>query len=335
METFLLLTYLTPMTRGMRAPMTRGLFRPVILACGTAALAAASAAAQLRNAPQALQAARLAPLHSTPLAAGEREVRLWTGGSLGYPRQLYRVRTRGGQVVEGELIEYWEIDRDQTRPDSTRYEALIRYHEAGRCAAVTTGSGMEACRVLFNRAPDWAGVLAQADSAGLWTLQDEGTLPEKRIYIDGWNMTVELRDGGRYRAYQYTNPREDRSRPEYGQAVRIVRAFGQAGALARTPDALRVYRGLFASGSSLSEFRPCGEEVAWEMKGDLRGVPYAWSSRPRADTTVAGVKRVYLEVRGTLAPAWLAREWHSEYPRVLEVREVLSWREWDPTLCRG
>jgi hypothetical protein len=333
--------------------MTRRVVRAVILACGTAALAAAPTAAQpttsapgtgvpnatwvgifFRGYDAAAQAAGLAPLRSTPLPAGEREVRLWTGGSLGYPRHLYRVRTREGRVVEGELIDYWEMDRDQTKPDSTRYEALIRYHEAGRCGAVTTASGMEACRVLFTRAPDWAGVLARADSAGLWTLRDESELPQ-RIYIDGWSMTVELRDGAGYRTYHYGNPREDSSHTEYGRALRIVRAFRQADSLARTPDVLRVYRGLYASGPRLSEFRPCGEDVAWHMDGDLRGLPYASSGRPRADTTVVGVRRVYVEVRGMLAPAWLARQWRSEYPRILTVREVLSWREWDPALCRS
>jgi len=332
----------------------RRLVRAVILACGTAALAVAPAAAQpttstpgagtpdrmwvaifFRGYDAAAQAAGLAPLRSTPLPAGEREVRLWTGGSLGYPRQLYRVRTREGRVVEGELIDYWVMDRDQAKPDSTRYEALIRYQEAGRCGAVTTGREMEACRVLFTRAPDWAGVLARADSAGMRTLPDESELPEQRIYLDGWSMTVELRDGAGYRTYKYTNPREDSSRAEYGRALRIVRAFRQADSLARTPDVLRVYRGLYASGPSLSEFRPCGEEVTWGMQGDLRGLPYAWSRQPRADTATAGVRRVFAEVRGTLAPAWLAREWGSEYPRVLQVREVLSWREWDPALCRG
>jgi hypothetical protein len=71
------------------------------------------------------------------------------------------------------------------------------------------------------------------------------------------------------------------------------------------------------------------------MQGYLRGVPTAQTNRPRADTAAVGVRRVYVEVRGTLTPAWLARQWRSEYPRVLQVQEVISWREWDPALCRS
>jgi hypothetical protein len=69
----------------------------------------------------------------------------------------------------------------------------------GRCEIVNVAAGMGVCRVNYTHEPDWAEVLRQAESVGLWT-----TVPETYVAMpDGTGATVELRTGSKYRAYEY------------------------------------------------------------------------------------------------------------------------------------
>src|SRR5206468_2891738 len=115
--------------------------------------------------PDVTTAAGLAPLYSSTLASGEREVRVWIGG-LGYPHRLYRITDREGAVT-GEVIDYWPVDSDSTRPAATRFERVVRYYEAGACGRVRRRGSIETCRVRFARKPDWAQVLRTAEAAGV------------------------------------------------------------------------------------------------------------------------------------------------------------------------
>jgi hypothetical protein len=277
--------------------------------------------------------AGLRPLREDTIAGGLREVRAWIGGSLGYPRTLYRLRMAGGRV-EGALYHYWAMDRDPSEPDSTSYETLIRRRMQGPCGPIETGAEVEVCGGLFTGEPDWPGILAEAEAAGLWSLPDESTLPSAGLVLDGWTVVVELRDGSEYRAYEYASPSAAKG-PEQANALRIATAFSRALEASRPPEVVRRYRGLLRTGPSLHELRPCASSETWELNGDLRGFDHGWTGAPRADTATAGVRQHYVEVEGELAPAWLARRWKSPYPRVLHAQRVIEAREWTADACAG
>ncbi|HEU0052035.1 MAG TPA: hypothetical protein VFQ39_02615 [Longimicrobium sp.] len=276
----------------------------------------------------AARAAGLPPLRETPMAPGEREVRVWFVGGLGYPRRFYRIRGEGAGA-NGSLMEFWKRDHDASRPDSTRYEALIRHYQKGRCGEIGVFRSIEACEVRTDTPPDWAAVLASAEAAGLRTLPDEDDLPEDgngfRITIDGWTLVVEVREGASYRAYHYDCPNASSDTDEIRRAGAVAEAFRAVLANARRPDVEIVYRGRWdRRGSTVSEFQPCGVRETWELTGLLGDVP---SLAPDERT------RTYVEVRAVLAPVWLSRQWKSRYLRVLQVREVLARRDWDRALC--
>src|ERR1700733_13751778 len=54
-------------------------------------------------------AARLRPLSQTRLPVGSREIRVWIGGGIGWPQDLYRITVRGPKV-SGQWIRYWRRD---------------------------------------------------------------------------------------------------------------------------------------------------------------------------------------------------------------------------------
>jgi hypothetical protein len=76
-------------------------------------------------------------------------------------------------------------------------------------------------------------VLRRAEAAGLWALPDESALGgEPSVAVDGWSLTVEVRDGARYRTYRYYMPRADAERPEERRAAAIGAVFLKVQALA-------------------------------------------------------------------------------------------------------
>lgn len=276
---------------------------------------------------------QLPPLQTLPLSPRQKEVRVWTGVSLGYPRRLVRILVEGEQV-HGEVYHYWRVDWDSTLADTTRYEALIRRRMRGTCTEFVVGAGYEACRARFAYTPRWAEILRDAEDAGLWTLPDESTLPHPSIMIDGWSLAVETRDGESYRAYGYASPRTDAS-PESARALRIAQAVGRLAALQVPSEVVLRYRGLLRVGPSLREFVACGTAIAWKVEGNLQVAGVEWSSRPRADTLVVGIQQRYVEVIGELTPEWLARRWNAGYPRVLEVERVDHVAPWAAEACAG
>lgn len=282
---------------------------------------------------EVLAAADLRPLRTMRLPEGEREVRIWVDVAIAAPNELYRFRIVGDSV-RGEMVRHWPApppDRDSgERPGETSHDLML-YGLRGSCTRFRRQASYGACRSVFARQPDWATVLDSLDSAGLWVLPDESTLPgESRLVLDGWGMIVELRAGESYRSYRYSNP-DAQPWPEAAQAVRIVRALGAIDSLMRDPDVVQVYRGV-TPGSHGSEFRTCGGREAWEFEASV------WDAARMADT-VLGVQRsdssarVYVEVRGELSPEWLAREWGSPYPRVLHVWDILAVDAWTGVEC--
>jgi hypothetical protein len=281
-----------------------------------------------------VRAAGLTPLRSTRLAAGQREIRVWIGGGIGYPQDLYRIVDQGKGKVLGWLIFHWPADDDAKSgaKKGRTFNDVVTYHQRGRCSNFRRSREVAVCDANFDTRPEWSTVLREADAAGLWTLPDESLLPKSDIITtDGWGITIELRNGLTYRAYSYGNP-DDKAWPEAKLAVRIAKAFRRIDSYVTRSDAEKDYRGVYSSGPSLSEFRQCSSKEQWGFQGNLEGYS-SWSNRPRGDSTVTGIKRQFITVRGSLTPEWLAREWNSEYKRVLEVSKILSSRPTELPSC--
>ena len=303
------------------------------------ALALAGRAAGGQTVPESLaadedpyaEAAGLRPLRLQTLPHGTREIRAWLGGGLGWPQGLFRLVERDGRP-SGEYIRYWRLDNhDPVGADSTTFAALLRYHERGRCELLRRGPSAEACRALFQREPDWSVVWRTADSLGVWSLPDASTLPEvvgpngeRIVTVDGWGITVELRDGPAYRAWHYGNP-DTKPWPEAARATAFAAALRTVCALMRRSAAERVYVGRCDVRADTVEFTPCTGGGPWLLMGRVERLvgPRGRSGPPRPGSRV--------EVRGTLAPDWVAREWWhvpQRYQRTLEVDSVLAVSPW-------
>jgi hypothetical protein len=275
-------------------------------------------------------AADLQPLRDANLREGDREVRVWIGGGLGYPQTLHRFMVHGSRLV-GEEVRYWPAPAVDSSFDGRRghtFDALVARGQRGSCGPVRRVAGMAICRARFRSPPDWDSVLRRAEAAGLWQLPDASELPDdSRLVTDGWGITVELRSGSSYRAYDFANPDQHES-PEARRATQVARAMSGIDSLARTPDEVRLFRGV-TQGDYRSAFRPCGGGREWEFHDGL------FSLARRAGQAVPDSSSAlhYVEVVGTVTPEWLAREWESSYSHVLQVYYLVRTRPWTGREC--
>jgi hypothetical protein len=271
--------------------------------------------------------AGLSRLRSSALPEGQREVRIWVGGGFTTPEDLYRFVDDRGQV-SGELVQYWHVgavdgldsvERRLREMDDDLMLSSLR----GSCSRFSTGARMYTCRTDFIRPPNWAAVLQHAEAAGLWTLPEQWIPPDGMQVLDGWGMTVELRDGIRYRAYHYNNPDSRTPSPENVNAMAIRVSLGAIDSLRKTPDVVKSYRGI-TTGVYHSEFVDCATGARWEFYNDLRSLAAGSrvSFQPASDSTA----RYVVEVVGELTPEWLARRWSSKYPKVLQIFRLVSVR---------
>jgi len=182
--------------------------------------------------------AGLSRLRTSAMPDGHREVRIWFGGGLGSVQDVYRFVDDRGHVA-GELIQYRRVGRVDSADGSggRRGEMDDDFLRSlpGSCSRFSTAAHMSTCRADFTRPPDWGAVLKHAESAGLWTLPDQWIPRDGTQVVDGWAMTVELRDGSRYRAYHYNNPDSRTPSPENAGAVVIRAALGAIDSLRKTP----------------------------------------------------------------------------------------------------
>ena len=295
--------------------------------------------------------ARLAPLDRRVLPPGEREARIWVEGP-GMPSEMFRRVARGPRVT-GEIVLYWDApppDAACGEPPGETMHDLMRYALPGRCGPIADGADMAMCRGRFTRAPDWRAALQALDADGLWTLPDRSTLPKRDFVVnDGWGIIVELRDGARYRAYAYDDPMFGGTGEEQ-RAARIGARLREIARLLRDPDVHRDYRGIYTGPvgpaarldlDSTATFRACGASESWGVSGWIGELPALRDVVPAADSGArrpnerprAPVRRLYVETRAQLSPAWLARRWASPFPRVLQLREVRVARPWTASGC--
>lgn len=182
---------------------------------------------------------------------------------------------------------------------------------------------VEACRVHFTRRPDWGAVWDSLEVLGVWTLADQDDLPrDSTMTLDGWSMTVEVRDGARYRSYAYSNPDAHRH-PAQAAAAAIGRVDRYLWSLVPRPRNERRYRGRLEVGVGWSEFRVCGTSAIWGLQGSLGA--RLDSLRTKAAGLDSTARHVYnVELRGMLAYPGLARQWSTPYSEILDVDSVLT-----------
>ena len=151
------------------------------------------------------------PLRDTPLPPGADEIRVWVGFGILSPESMIRVwRTSAGHA-DGEVWLYAD------RVEEDEYARFADYD----CAEERRDDGVWACRVDVAPRPDWARVRASLIAADIATLHDESKIPESKLRVhDGVAMVAEVRAGGAWRAWSFSNPhlRDD----PYGDAAARV-----------------------------------------------------------------------------------------------------------------
>jgi hypothetical protein len=143
-----------------------------------------------------------------------REVRIHTGVAIAVPDYSLRLRDLGERVTGTILVHWPGVDYERVAGDAGCQE----WHEAERraqsqrvaqshreeygCSSVTVGPRVAGCTITFAAEPDWAHMLQQAESLGVWSL-DSLSRP---LGLDGSSVSVEVRDQTGYRRYDYRNP---------------------------------------------------------------------------------------------------------------------------------
>lgn len=254
----------------------------------------------------------LAPLRTAEPSEGAREVRVWIGGGIGYPQSLFRVVEKGADVA-GELVLYWRTHGESEPPGETFHDLMV-FYQTGSCDGFAAAEGVGTCRALFDRRPDWGSVLREAERAGLWSLPDSSELPDDGLVtIDGWAITVEMRDGAAYRAYHYDNPDAHPSWPEAHQAAEIASVFRDVRAQVRQAEVERIYRGV-TTGEYGSAFSLCDSDIVWGTRFSLAGL----AEKAGLAIPDSGPFGYVVAVKGKPTPEWLARRWNSSFSRELQ-----------------
>jgi hypothetical protein len=195
-------------------------------------------------------------LRTTPLPAGLREIRIYEGLVIGYPRSGLIVREENGKVT-GRLFRYWPRN-DTAFTEKVDYEALYEKDEADRCTTPVRGKDASVCTVRFTKQPDWRGLLASLDSLHAWTLPDESRVPKSENVVDGWVIRVEARRDTVYTRYQYHNP--EVYQPPYGpSALQIMHMVDSLFRYTPAPANLQYVHGVLVYGRDSSDFALCGK----------------------------------------------------------------------------
>jgi len=260
---------------------------------------------------EVVASAGLRPLKDTPLPSGNRELRIWFGGGLGWPQDLFRFQIKNGSA-KGQWIRYWSVAIDEDGPpEAADFGAVVRYSLAGQCDAMRTFDRTAVCVARFTKRPDWNALLGKIESEGVWTLPDGGELPKEHfpngmqvIVSDGYEMTVEARDGTNYRSYAYDNP-EMRKEDAAKHAAAITAALFSIRNLIPPNTNTRIFRGRYTPAPEYYRFINCGDTTTWGLSLEITPPPLPRDSArdSRSDT----IRSAYAEVRGMKAYPGLAK----------------------------
>jgi hypothetical protein len=275
----------------------------------------------------------LAPLRRIQLPEGDAEIRIWSGAAMGVPYRMVRL-VRTGTEVSGIVAWHWPVDNAalaRSRP-WVPIDSIMRHNHEGRCEEFRRHGTAEGCIARLRQVPQWRTIWDSLTSLGIWEQPDQSELPnDGRMITDGWSMTVELRDGDRYRSFAYINP-DAHDHPAQRRAALMPRATDAAWAAASFPPSrLRSYRGRLELGyQQVPTFIACGSTARWGLEGNLLRLP-----RFPEGADSAGVVLHFVEIKAVPAPPGIAQMRRSPYEEILSVREVDSVKAWTTESCES
>ena len=171
----------------------------------------------LRFTDDRARVAQIGILEELPIPEGQREIRIWIGFGILRIERMLRLRVGADGEVTGDVINSFRIS-DLPAEDAQELRAGI----LKGCADWKQGTETETCISRFRWRQNWSCIYRRLIDLGIDQLPDESRLPEPEFDVnDGVAMVVEIRDGGRYRAYQYSNP-GFRTEPEAVSALKIM-----------------------------------------------------------------------------------------------------------------
>ena len=176
--------------------------------------------------PGALKSARLTDLQRTRHSRGEREIRVWSGLSIGIPKQLYRFVNRDG-VVEGEVFYHWDWTFDVESGVWADDRRRLRATAGEWCDHIKFEGDVWTCRAKFETEPNWSEIWSEMEAGGVFQPHDY-SLTKSPFYVetDGMEFTVELWDG---HAYHRWTPRPGNSQEELDRGNALMQFVWQLG----------------------------------------------------------------------------------------------------------
>ena len=134
-------------------------------------------------------AAGFRPLRESSLRFGSRELRIWIGGGIVLPEDLYRIRIDHGKV-RGQSIRYWERKGRFEQRSGVSQVTMMRYTFDGRCVRIGTAGNVDACITRFTKTPEWESLLRRIEADSVWTLRDQSEMPLGRAERQLPSLTV-------------------------------------------------------------------------------------------------------------------------------------------------
>lgn len=264
---------------------------------------------------------QLMPLRDTELSPGQKEIRYWSGLSIGIPKTLHIV-TKTDEIYDGKLVFYWDASNITRQPDGETTHDLMKYSMSGRCDQFRLKNNIGTCIGIFEEEPDWENIFHKLTQKNIWDLPDQSELKSDELIIDvdGWGLVVELRDSSHYRTYQYRNP-HSRDWPEAAKAVEINAIFNSINRNVQPSDVTRSYRGI-TSGEYRSAFKKCDSNEVWAFRAS--GNIKVLAERAGIELPEPGDFGYLVEVFGEPTPEWLARSWNSDFIKELQTGRLIS-----------
>jgi hypothetical protein len=171
-----------------------------------------------------LRSARLTALDKTVQPNGRREIRVWTGISIGIPKMLYRF-VQDDSVASGELIYYWNWPNSSGSSIWSELQGKLRSTAASWCARANFTGTIWTCSARFTDSPDWNALWKSVEDAGVFEPHDYSLLKSPYgVQMDGWEFTVETWDG---KVYHRWTPRLGNSSEEFARRDALARLVSQ------------------------------------------------------------------------------------------------------------
>jgi hypothetical protein len=151
--------------------------------------------------------AGLSPLAQSPLAKGEREVRIWYS-SFGNPQYLVIIRQKGAATT-GRMLLWWDQYYETTPASAdTRVDNFVRGgFDCGPIAKRDSHFGEDrwissVCEAKLKGTPDWKAFLSEVEAHAL--PQTTATVDSvDQGEAENWGITVERRTGVNYGVSHY------------------------------------------------------------------------------------------------------------------------------------